>query len=488
MKIVLVNVGFGNNGFSDFVKMPPLGLLSIAGAVSTSHQIKIIDLTVEEFSDEQLRKEFSHTDLVGVNCLHDSIIKSARISKIAKECGAKTVFGGVHVTLAPELIELKAVDYVVRGEGEITFKELVDAIEHHGDFQKILGLSYWDSNQNRVIHNSARPLIEDLDTLPFPRYDLIDIKKYGFFGLHYGALETSRGCSFGCDFCCVTQMYHRSYRAKSVKRVIEEYRRYANQFDWIFNVDDNYVTNWKRTMELCDAIIASNLNLKQLVQARADTLASHPELMDKMQKAGVKSVFLGIESMDPDALKSMNKGVTNVKLVENAIDGLQQRGISVFASLIAGIENYYHKAKSNLMHTIDFLVGHDVDILLLNPLICFPSTPFYAESVKKQWVKPYSIKENYMDCFPKRPDLSVQQLFHLVDMGVKRFYLNPRYFLKFGKMRRVLNPKWWWLSDPALIWAFAQAGTKMVQICLKDSIMKEYFQQYEETLDAREFH
>ncbi len=292
-----------------------------------------------------------------------------------------------------------------------------------------------------------RPLCDNLDMLPFPRFDLVSHYKYRSFGFDAGLLETSRGCNFGCSFCCVTKVYGRSWRAKSIDRVIEEHRRLPKNIKWVFNVDDNYVMNPKRALELSQRLVQEGLNTKSMiVQARADALARNPRLLDSLYASGVRLVFIGVESVHPRELKRLNKGVKTAEYIQQAIDGLHNRGMAVWASIISGIQDKFEDAKEALDTTIDFLLRNKVEIMQCTSLTAYPGTGFYEEAIRAGSIKPINLEHpEQTNLCPERPGFSRAQMMSLVERAFRRFYVTPKYMLSAGKMRNLLRPKWFWL-------------------------------------------
>jgi len=184
---------------------PPLSLAYLASMVRDEHDVKIIDSIAENISFEQLRKRIKRfdPDIVGVTATTSMIPDAYQVTKLAKEINrdVKTVVGGPHVTFLPgrTLNECPYIDYVVRGEGEYTFKELVKAIEKGKGFEEVRGLSF--KRNKKTINNPAREFIKNIDEIPMPAYDLLPMEYYKADGVNFGTVVTSRGCPFNCIFC-----------------------------------------------------------------------------------------------------------------------------------------------------------------------------------------------------------------------------------------------------------------------------------------------
>ncbi len=451
MKFVLVNPGFLQGGMAAVFQTAPLGLLNIAGAITEAgdHDVKIIDTVVDKKTPKQLLREFNKADVVGVSSLTSSFLKAKSFCEIAKEAGATTIMGGFQPTLMPDVVRFPEIDAIVRGEGEITMKRIVQKMAAGQDWRHTKGVSYYDRDLGESVNMPDRPLCDNLDLLPFPRWDLVSQYHYRSFGVNSGLLETSRGCNFGCSFCCVTKVYGRSWRAKSINRVIEEHRRLPKNVKWLFNVDDNYVMNPKRAMELSNRLVQEGLNTKSMIiQARADALARHPRLLDALQASGVRLVFIGVESVHPRELKLLNKGVKTAEYIQQAFDGLHDRGIAVWASIISGVQDKFNDAREALDCTIDFLLEKNVEIMQCTSLTAYPSTSFYEEAVQRGWVTKINLEHPELtNLCPDRPELSREQMKILVERAFHRFYLTPKYFLKLSKWRNLLDRKWFWLYN-----------------------------------------
>ena len=172
MKILLINPTLTSPvlGLDRFIKAPPLGLMSLAATVP-DHDVEIMDLKYRKLLNRSIRRKMARVDLVGISCLTPSYSAAVKLCQMAKEEGVPTLVGGYHPTLVPELVERPEIDYIVRGEGELTFPALVDAMSNGNKIDDVLGVSY--SKNGTAHHNAPRPLIDDLDTLPFPRRDLV---------------------------------------------------------------------------------------------------------------------------------------------------------------------------------------------------------------------------------------------------------------------------------------------------------------------------
>ena len=316
MEILYVNPSRIASGFDAIIKGPPLNLISIAAMVP-DHGAKLFDFKVQKYREKKFRNDLNKSDIVAITSMTPQISHAFQVAQMAKEQGCITIMGGYHPTLAPDYVaKHPAVDYTIRGEGEYTFQELVSYLDENRDLKALKdidGVSY-KNKEGQVVHNKERRLEINMDNFPMPRRDLLDDKKYVYLGARVAQLETSRGCPHNCKFCCIIKMWRNSdhpvtYRTKSTKRIMQEIYDINWKNDFIFFCEDNFTVKVKRTKEILDTIIRSGVPNKIYLscQSRVDTLYRNQWLIDLMHKAGMRQVFLGIESVHQQSLDAMNK-------------------------------------------------------------------------------------------------------------------------------------------------------------------------------------
>jgi anaerobic magnesium-protoporphyrin IX monomethyl ester cyclase len=339
-------------------------------------------------------------DVVGISgpftCQIDNAVK---ISNLVKEVNPNilTVTGGPHVTLASEafLREAKDVDIVVRGEGEYTMLEIAQTFEDRKQMDKILGIAYRQSGKIRL--NPPRPLIKNLDQLPYPAYNLVDMERYlslkkiGYRSFKDRAISmiTSRGCPFNCCFCAVHLHMGRDFRAHSAKYVVDHIQFVVKKFNVrnVFFEDDNLTLDIERFENICNDIISRKINIGWETPngVRADCL--NRELLKKMKQSGCKSVFIGVESGDQQILNNVIcKSLDLNRVVEFAKDA-KEIGLKTGAFYIIGFPG---ETKENMQKTVDFALRlkreYDVGMHLF---VATPSfgTRLYEECVIKGYVE-----------------------------------------------------------------------------------------------------
>jgi radical SAM superfamily enzyme YgiQ (UPF0313 family) len=334
------------------VRMPNGALTSLAGNVDDHHRVAVADLilTYRQVGEtvNRLFHEFD-PEVVGLSVMTFQRQTAQRIIDLARALkpGVKIVVGGYDPSLAPDAYEGMAVDYIVRGEGEVTFRELLRALERGGGFESICGLSRREGN--RWLHSPARPVhrLED-DGIRPPNRGARVLQGYTLLGRQVDVVETSRGCTYDCSFCSIIEMRGRNFHTYSFERVLRDIRDARDRgARTIFLVDDNITLNVHRFEQLCHAIIEARLNkLDYLVQAMTSSIASHGEtLAPLMHRAGFRYVFLGIENILEDDLQFLraaakntarDNGKNNGNATLKAIECLHRNRMYVVGGLIVG--------------------------------------------------------------------------------------------------------------------------------------------------------
>ncbi len=340
------------------IHMPSHGIACVGGNIDEQHEVYIVDLIRKR---RQLRKYITkillkiRPDLVGLTAMawqYDTCIKLIKLIKLVLP-EVKIAIGGYHATLMNAEIaaspEGELIDFIMRGEGEVACRRLVNVLDGKDRIEDIPSLSYKQGKQ--FVHNPRGKTL-DLSELKLPIRD----KRRLTWGYHIlyskiELIETSRGCTRGCNFCSMRHMYGRSFRTYPIERVLADLDDiyYKRRTRWVFIVDDNMVLNPKRVIALCDAIIARDYKkLNLVVQADCISMAQNEEMVGKMAQAGVKSVFLGIENASKKNLESAGKG-NIVNASRKAVENCHKYDIMVIGGLIFGfpeddeksiIENY----------------------------------------------------------------------------------------------------------------------------------------------------
>ena len=334
------------------IRMPNGGLTSLAGNVDPQHRVVVADLILVQGrvreTVTQLVRELQ-PDVVGLSIMTFQRRTSGRIIELVRALkpDVKIVVGGYDPSLAPEAYEASGVDYLVRGEGDVTFRELLRAIEHGSSVDTIHGLSI--RNGNGWVHNSPRAphRLEDGE-VRLPNRDARVLKGYTLMGRQIDVVETSRGCTYDCSFCSIIEMRGRNFFTYSFDRVLDDIRDARDHgARTIFLVDDNIMLNVHRFEALCEAIIAAGLNeIDYFVQAMTSSIANHGEtLAPLMKRAGFRYVFLGIENIlegDLEFLRASakNQERQNGQALGNAtlkaIEYLHRHDMYVVGGLIVG--------------------------------------------------------------------------------------------------------------------------------------------------------
>ena len=329
----------GRSGLSFLFDQIPIGLEYIAAYIEDAvEEIQIVDMEMEQRSFHHL-VDLYRPDLVGITMSATEHNEGLRLAKIAKNVGIATVAGGYHPTGVPDLmLSYPQLDMVVRGEGELTFKELTE----NGSPEGVLGVSYKKDGQ--VIHNEGRPLIKDLDSLPFPARHL---RQYSYKAndrtTDSDVLLTSRGCYGRCIFCCEPNMSRGLLRCRSPENVIEEVLEMARYHEGkplsVMLADPNFTGNPARVGRLCDLLQEHDLGMKFCALVRPDNMARNPEIVKKMCEAGIIWFEMGIESPSHRDLKSTKKGITT-RIHKEATRHIRRNGGSAGATFVIGLPDH----------------------------------------------------------------------------------------------------------------------------------------------------
>ena len=453
MKILYINPARLQSGLDSIITGSPLSLISIAAMVP-EHDAKLFDFKVDKYREKRFRSELNRYDVVAITSMTPQIYSALEVAKMAKEHGCTTIIGGYHPTLVPEFVaKHEYVDFTVRGEGENTFKEIIDYIDGNKNdvsIKEIDGISYLNKD-GKIIHNNERQLECNLDNFPMPRRDLLKGKLYTYLGTTTQQVETSRGCPHNCKFCCIIKMWRNSnqpitYRTKSISRIMREIYDVDWKNDFIFFCEDNFTINVKRTHRILDTIIKSGVPNKMhfSCQSRVDTLYRNPILIDKLYKAGFKQVFLGIESVHQQSLDAMNKKNTTPVMVQKVVKSLRDKGISIFGGVILGFPG---ETKRMVRQTIQYAIDLDLDVVQYTPITAFPGTAFYDEMKEKGMITTNNYK--FYDLFHpmmRTEELSSKDFLQLVAEGYAAFYLRSwiirrakEYMNPFGKFNWMLS-------------------------------------------------
>ena len=337
--------------------LPLLGAILRQKGIEASVQCQ--DITPIDWQD------VLSSDLVGVSTTTSTAPEAYRIARRAREAGKTVVLGGSHVSFLPDEA-LEHADFCVRGEGEYTMAELVEAIDSGSGYSEIGGLSYRIGGEIR--HNPDRPFVTDLDSLPFP--DLALIK--GREKIKVTPVATSRGCPFDCSFCSVTKMFGRGYRERSVENVIEELELLEPRK--VFFYDDNFTANRERSKRLLEAMLSRGITPNWSAQTRVDVVRDK-ELLRLMKRSNCSLLYIGLESVNPATLKEYNKH-QSVEEIAEAVRLLHEQGIMTHGMFVFGAEN---DDAASLRATLDFALRNRVDTVQFMILTPLPGTSYFAD-------------------------------------------------------------------------------------------------------------
>jgi radical SAM superfamily enzyme YgiQ (UPF0313 family) len=354
-------------------KLPRLGSILLA----TIMRDRGYDARVYIEKKNQIMAMDLDADMVAISTITATALSAYELADHFRARGVPVVMGGPHVTFMVEEA-LEHADYVIRGEGETALPALSAALESGAPLSGVPGLAFRDSGRT-IMNESALP-VDDLDSLPFPDFDLVrNYRKSLVLGKQTIPVQTSRGCPFDCTFCSVTGMFGRRYRFRSTEHVIAELRRYEPKNTVIFFYDDNFTANPRRAKELLRAMIASGLGFEWSTQVRAD-VARDPELLDLMRAAGCATLYIGFESVDPGALKEMKKSQT-VDDMRFAIREIRARGIHVHGMFVFGFDA---DTAATSRETVRFAIREKIDTAQFLVLTPFPGTEFYREMTEQR--------------------------------------------------------------------------------------------------------
>jgi radical SAM superfamily enzyme YgiQ (UPF0313 family) len=334
------------------MRMPNGALASLAGNVDQHHRVAIADLVLVQrqvrSTIERLIRQLD-PEIVGLSVMTFQRGTAQKIVSLVRAMKPSTtiVVGGYDPSLATEVYESWDVDAIVRGEGDVTFRDLVRACERGEGFEGIAGLTY--RSDAGMVRNPDRPVSSlSGDEIKRPNRTARVLDGYTFLGRPIDVVETSRGCTYDCSFCSIIEMRGRNFHTWSVERVIADIAdARARGARSIFIVDDNISLNVPRFERLCRAIVDAGFDdIDYIVQAMTSSIAAHGEtLAPVMREAGFRYVFLGIENILDEDLAFLRARAKNAQreagrqvgnATTKAIEVLHRHGMYVVGGLIVG--------------------------------------------------------------------------------------------------------------------------------------------------------
>lgn len=368
MRLLLIHPKFPYRGKDLF----PIGLGVLASIAKKKAEVFVIDENIQELNEGIIR-EIS-PELVGISATTPSFPRAVEIIKLVKKASdAKVFLGGVHVTFRPEE-GLEYADLVIRGEGELTLLDILD----EKPLEEIKGISF--KKDGKIIHNEDRELIEDLDSLPFPAYELFPLEKYEIM-----SIATSRGCPYSCIYCSASEFWKHRVRFRSPENVFEELKLVKKLgFTKIRFMDSIFTLKKERVLRICELI--RDMGFKWSCEIRADLIDD--EILKAMKEAGCFLVCIGVDSGSQKVLDACNRRI-KVEDMKKAFMLARKHGIKTRAYVTFGFPG---ETKETVIETIRFLEEIKPDRILLSLATAYPGTKLEEGRFVKihpNWIKKF---------------------------------------------------------------------------------------------------
>jgi len=426
MKVLLIHPPYWTGGRKPlgYVRhsVIPLGLCYIGAMLEANgFGTGILDMHKLEMTMEDLEKRITKTkpDVVGITSMTCNFINAVKVAKAAKLGNPDTVVvvGGVHATFMHREIvrDVPEIDFVVRYEGEFTMSELVYAIDRGLDLSSITGITF--RRDGNTVSTSLRERIDDLDSLPYPAFHLLEptVEKYIGSGEERGVpVITTRGCPFDCIFCSTAAFHGHKYRIRETAKVVDEleYLKGKYKANNISFVDDNFTMQKERVYELCRQMKERNLSMKWGCSTRVDLLTE--DLLKTMKEAGCGDIFFGIESASQEVLDIIKKRFT-VRQAKDMVIAAEKIGIRTHCSFIIGLPGESVESLNSMIKFFD--ETRPSGRALPNILDILPGTELYEK------------REEYFSGKPSIPfaNITTTQLdmllkFYKINFGIEELF------------------------------------------------------------------
>lgn len=424
------------------LNIPPLNLMYLASSLEeASIPVKIFDDDLYQLGAGTITKIVSKIDpdVVGITATTATIKNSLNYLEIIKKefPNILTVIGGPHPTFMPnEVLNEEYLDLVVMGEGEET---LVDVVNHYvknenKDFANVKGVVYKDNK--RIIATDPRPLIENLDNLPFPARHLVPFKSYKLSN-QAGGMITSRGCVFSCNYCSSSLIMGKKFRTRSPGNVVDELEELVYKYGLkdIAFLDDIFMLNKKRAELIANEIKDRNLDVNFVASSRVNMVDK--TLLESLKSSGMQTLYCGVESGSQRVLDLMGKGIT-LEQVNNAFKIAKEVGVDIVGSFILG---YPGETVKEMDETIDFSIKLNPDYSQYSILTPFPGTPIYSMLKEKNLLDTedwdmYTVLTSVINY--EKLGLSKKLVERKLTKAYLKFYTRPKYILEHRNMLKVL--------------------------------------------------
>ncbi len=394
---------------------PQMELATFAACLQPDYKVEIVDanatrMTWHEFEQllDKKRPKYYLTQVTAPTLTNDMYGVF-----LAKSKGAKTIAFGTHVTpnTMNTMVAYPALDFVVRGEPEMTLRELVDALEGQtgenpemealmqktdparrpisaelvarGDFSPIKGLAWRCAGQIKL--NPDRPFIPDLNDLPLPRHDMLPLDHYRMPLIKgpYSFVVPSRGCPAGCKYCIKHVSYNYSVRLRSAENIMAELRSLKKLgINNVMMYADLFTVNRDQVISICKAMIEEKIDMQWMCNSRVDYVDE--EMLQLMGQAGCHMISWGIESGSEEVLKRARKGANPAK-AEQALKWARKAGIKNFGYFIIGLPG---ETEETIQQTIAFSKTLPLNVAIFHIAAPYPGTPFFYEVVENGWFRP----------------------------------------------------------------------------------------------------
>lgn len=436
MKILLVNPSKADiYGAALSYDFPPFSLGYIGAVLDKGgHQVKIIDIDADRVPKERFLKIIKcNYELVGFTATTPTFKEVEKLCKLVKQNNnVVTVLGGIHATIVPnECLQHECIDFLVRGEGEATILDLIDAIQKKRDFQGVKGISY--RQEGRVVHTPDRELMRDLDEIPFPARHLFNQQKYNYpdaFLTPILPIITSRGCPHDCSYCCTKLLFSRKVRFRSPKNVVDEIEQLIEKYraKEIHIIDDNYTCNKNRVFEIRDELKKRRIRLKFAFPncLRADQVDK--EILKCLKDMGVYQVGFAVESGNQAVLNNAKRGLT-LEQIEKAYSLAKEIGLETLGNFIFGLPG---ETEETIKDTIKFTKELNPDIAKFHILKPFPGTEVFYQLRREGLMTEFDYSKYGINTRPvhRLPGLSEDDLIKGQKRAYREFYLRPSKIIK----------------------------------------------------------